>query len=150
MESTPTKQRIKAFIDSSTLYAAAVSSTGPARELLLRGLRGDLDLVISPLVLEETERNLLDKAPAAVPAFKLFRDVLVAQQVSPSKPAVLRVAKVVNPKDAPIVAAAMRAHVDYLATHDDRTLLRFKREIEAAFGLKVVEPHEILFVVRAG
>jgi predicted nucleic acid-binding protein len=43
------------FIDSSVLYAAAFSQTGPARRLIIKGLQGSVDLLISDLVLEETK-----------------------------------------------------------------------------------------------
>ena len=90
---SPQTHRIRVFIDSSVLYAAALSATGPARELILRGIRGECDLVISPLVLEETERNLEDKAPHALGPFGAFRDVLGARQVNPSKASIKRVAR---------------------------------------------------------
>jgi hypothetical protein len=44
-------------------------------------------LVVSELVLIETERNLLRKAPAALPAFGAFRGALGAELVNPSKAA---------------------------------------------------------------
>jgi hypothetical protein len=40
------------FLDSSVLYAAAFSATGPARRLILKGLEGSVALAISDLVLE--------------------------------------------------------------------------------------------------
>jgi len=46
------------FLDSSVLFSAAYSSRGRARELILRAARGELTLVVSDLVLEETRRNL--------------------------------------------------------------------------------------------
>jgi predicted nucleic acid-binding protein len=148
MESARPTTKIRVFIDSSTLLAAAISSTGPARELVLRGIRGEADLVMSSLVLEETERNLAQKAPEALPVFSLLRSVLSAKRVNPTKASVIRVSRTVNLKDAPIVAAALRAKVDYLATHDVRTLLRFRDEIKQKLELEVVEPHEVLVILR--
>jgi predicted nucleic acid-binding protein len=57
------------FLDSSALYAAAFSATGPARRLILKGLEGSITLAISDLVLEETKRNLTKNAPLALPSF---------------------------------------------------------------------------------
>jgi hypothetical protein len=51
----------KVVIDSSVLIAAAILGTGSARDLIVAGLRGESALEISPLVLEETERNLARK-----------------------------------------------------------------------------------------
>jgi predicted nucleic acid-binding protein len=62
------------FLDSSVLYAAAFSATGPARRLILKGFAGSITLAISDLVLEETKRNLTQNAPLALPAFTLLVD----------------------------------------------------------------------------
>jgi predicted nucleic acid-binding protein len=61
---------------------------------------------------------------------------------------VIRVSRTVNLKDAPIVAAALRAKVDYLATHDVRTLLRFRDEMKQKLGLEVVKPHKVVIILR--
>ena len=53
-------------------------------------------------------------------------------------------------KDAPIVAAAIRARADYLATHDLKTLLRYKDEVLARLGVRLVQPHEVLNLLRRG
>ena len=60
-----THRAIKVFIDSSVLFAAALSAKGSARDLTLRSTQGDYALYVSPLVLEEVERNLARKAPVA-------------------------------------------------------------------------------------
>lgn len=54
------------FIDSSVLFAAAYSSHGHARDLLLMAARKKVILVVSPLMLEETRRNLEESAPETV------------------------------------------------------------------------------------
>ena len=132
------------LIDSSVLIAAAISARGAARDLILYGIGGELALVVSELVLVETERNLLLKAPAAFPAFEAFRAALGAELADPGKVLVLRVAKVIEVKDAPIVAAAIRAKADYLATYDRRHLLNIRDQIRDAFGVAVAMPDEIL------
>jgi uncharacterized protein len=149
MESDPPKTT-RVFIDSSVLIAAAISATGAARELILRGLRGEVQLVISSLVLEETERNLRAKVPAAIPAFEIFQQALAASLVRPTKAAVLRAAKLIAVKDAPIVAAAQRARVPYLASFDQKDLHQHKRLILARFGVEIVFPTDILEMLREG
>src|SRR3990167_2674891 len=52
MASNP-KNIDKAFIDSSVLIAAAISSAGSARDLIMKALRVELKAIISDLVLEE-------------------------------------------------------------------------------------------------
>lgn len=46
------------FIDSSVLFSAANSAKGHSRDLLLMGASGEITIVISDYVLEETRRNL--------------------------------------------------------------------------------------------
>ena len=71
MASDQTKTR-KLFIDSSVLIAAAISPTGSARDIITSSLEGEFTIVISDLVLDETARNLSNKAPKALPALQLF------------------------------------------------------------------------------
>lgn len=144
MASSLIKRAAKVFIDSSVFIAAAISASGSARQLLLLGLQGAVSLWVSPLVLEETRRNLSRKAPEALPALMLLRDILALEKVEPSRTQVLRAAKVVDVKDAPIVAGALRAAADYLATYDRRHLLALGPEIFSAFGVGVATPDEVL------
>src|SRR5919199_570016 len=108
MASGQTTSASRVFIDSSVLMAAAISVQGSARDLISAGLQGELELVLTGLVLEETERNILAKAPAAHPAFARFRQALTPVLPDPAKALVLRVAQVVELKDAPIVAGAIQ------------------------------------------
>jgi predicted nucleic acid-binding protein len=65
------------FIDSSVLFSAAYSPRGHARDLILMAARSELVLVISPLVLEETRRNLEESAPILAAAKSAQVDLLV-------------------------------------------------------------------------
>jgi predicted nucleic acid-binding protein len=122
------------FLDSSVLYAAAFSQSGPARRLLLKGLEG-------------TKRNLTKNAPAALPYFQLLADIFSPFITNPTKAQVLKAAQIVHLKDAPIVAAAAKANADYLATHDVKHLLRHAQEIEAAYGIMVLAPSELVSIL---
>ena len=144
MASIPTKRLLSAFADSSALFAAAVSATGAARELIARGIRGEIRVFLSEWVLEETQRNLSAKRPSALPALQRLRDDLPEELIDPPKSLVVRVAKVIEPKDAPIVAAAMAAKAQYLATYDRKHLLSQRDTIKAHFGIEVVLPDELL------
>jgi len=71
----PTNPPPRVFVDSSVLFAAAYSTTGSAFDLMLAAIRGHVSLVLSAYLLAETERNLLQSAPRAHPAFLRFRPV---------------------------------------------------------------------------
>ena len=115
---------IRVFVDASVLFAASYSKTGYARDLIRAALRGQLTLVVSDLVLEEVRRNLERKAPEVLDALEVVLANVPFEKVSsPSKTAVQRAAEYIALKDAPIIAAAQKAKVDYLVTFDRRHFL---------------------------
>jgi predicted nucleic acid-binding protein len=138
------KPQRRVFLDSSVLYAAAFSATGPARRLILKGLAGSVTLAISDLVLEETKRNLTKNAPAALPSFHLLEDLFSPFVTNPTKIDVLKAAQLVHSKDAPIVAAAAKSKAEYLATHDVRHLINHAAVIAKAYGITVLSPADLL------
>lgn len=131
------------FIDSSVLIAAAISPKGSARDLILASFHNKFEIIISDLVLEETERNLAKKAPKALSALRYFLETLNPKVVSPEKSLILKVAKTVEVKDAPIVAGAISAKADYLASFDHKHLLQHRQEIEINFKVKILTPDEL-------
>jgi predicted nucleic acid-binding protein len=143
---SPNPQR-RVFLDSSVLYAAAFSATGPARRLILKGLQGSVALRLSDLVLEETKRNLAKNAPLALPSFTILADLFSPFITNPTKAEVLKAAQIVHLKDAPIVAAAAKGKAAYLATHDVKHLLSHTQAIEAAYGITILSPAELLSVL---
>jgi hypothetical protein len=97
------KPQRSVFLDSSVLYAAAFSATGPARRLILKGFQGSVTLCISDLVLAETKRNLSKNAPAALPCLTIIVDLLAPYVIRPTKAEVLKASQIVHLKDAPIL-----------------------------------------------
>jgi uncharacterized protein len=142
----PNPQR-RIFLDSSVLYAAAFSATGPARRLILKGLEGSVNVAISDLVLEETKRNLTKNTPLALPYFTILVDLLSPFLSNPTKAEVDKAAQIVHLKDAPIVAAAAKGKAHYLATHHVKHLLSQAQAIEAAYGITVIAPAELLCIL---
>ena len=110
------------FIDSSVLFSAAYSASGHARDLIVMATREEVILVVSPLVLEETRRNLEESAPEIVPLFDLLVQSIPFEIIQPTKEKVLEAARVVVLKDAPIVAAAKSSRADLLVTLGQETL----------------------------
>lgn len=135
------------FLDASALFAAALSSTGGSRELLHLGFLGKLRLVISPFVVEETRRNLALKAPAALPALEVFLAAAPLTVVDPTLSDVQAAAQFTEPKDAPVVAAAVASGASYLASFDRAHLVGNKR-IEQATGLRILTAGDLLAELR--
>jgi predicted nucleic acid-binding protein len=142
---------IRLFLDASVLFAAAYSSTGASRELVRLALQGDVQLLVSQFVLEEAVRNLSDKASSEISAtFQQLIDALDLEITSdPSKEEVLDAAAYTALKDAPVVAAAINAQVDYLVTLDRKHLI-VPPEVAEGSGLFIVLPADALAAVREG
>jgi predicted nucleic acid-binding protein len=134
----------RVFIDASVFFAACYSKTGSSRELFHRATREEITIVVSSHVLMEVERNLHLKAPAAIPAFQELVDLLPTEVVGrPSLEEVQRAAVYTELKDAPIVAAAIKSGVCYLATWDRKHLVD-DPAVASGSGLRIITPDELL------
>jgi predicted nucleic acid-binding protein len=138
-------ERVRVFIDSSVLIAAAISSIGSAHDLLGLGLDGTIHLHVSSLVLQETQRNLARNAPRALPLFvERFQPALLSQVTDTSPLLVVEVTETIAAEDAPIVDAALTARATYLTSHDRKHLLNQVPQIQSSFGLTVTIPDQII------
>jgi len=139
---------VRVFLDASVLFSASYSGRGASREIIRRGIRDELIIVVSRYVLEEVQRNLREKAPRAVGAFQEFVTLVspeIADDPSPSE--LKEAASYINLKDAPIVVAAVRAEVEYLVTLDRRHFLQDPKVAERS-GLNIVTPDELVAILR--
>lgn len=139
---------IKIFLDSSVLFSACYSSRGHSRDLILMALRGEINLVSSNYVIEETRRNLERFSPDQVLFLDFVLDNLQIEIIRPTKSQVVAAAKIVALKDAPIVAAAKRADVDYLVTLDKKHLLG-NEEIPKYANVDVLTPKNAVIALKA-
>ena len=139
---------IRVFLDASVLFAASYSETGSSRDLLREAVRGNLQIVVSQHVLEEAERNLAQKTPEVLPALHEPLTVIAAEVADrPTRPELEQAATCIALKDAPIVAAAVKAKVDYLATWDRRHFIDDPRVAETS-GLTIITPGELMAFIR--
>lgn len=139
---------IRLFIDASVLFSAAYSSTGASREIIRRALRDEVKLVVSQYVLDEARRNLARKAAEKVALFEAFLGVLNLEEIAhPDENVVTEVEAYTVEKDAPVVAAAISADVDYLVSLDSKHLVDVP-DVAAKSGLKIVLPGTIVQQLR--
>jgi predicted nucleic acid-binding protein len=129
------------FLDSSVLFAGAYSNKGYARDLIVLGIREQVNLCISSLVIEETRRNLAYIAPEIVLDLERIFELVAFEVINPSKNAVISATGLVALKDAPILAAARLAKVDILVTLDKRHLLD-RPELEVFIGARILRPKQ--------
>jgi predicted nucleic acid-binding protein len=130
---------LRVFVDSSVLFSAAYSNKGHARDLILMAARDEIRLVISPLVIEETRRNLADFAPEVLPALEQVFDSIDFETFNPTRDEVVEAAKLVAFKDAPILAAVLLSRVDIFVTLDQKHLLD-KPELERFAKCPILRP----------
>ena len=138
----------RVFLDASVLFSASYSSRGASREIIRRGIWGELTVVVSRYVLEEVRRSLEAKAARAVDAYEEFVSLLSPEITPDASHAELKeAASYVNLKDAPVVAAAVRAEVEYLVTLERRHLMR-DSVVGRRSGLNIVTPEQLLTILK--
>jgi len=141
-------QMIRIFMDSSTLFAAVLSSTGAARELVRLAANDEIHLVISEDVTTEINRNIGLKAPELMTLLDRLLAVADPEIVpSPTKAAVWAAEEFFAQKDAFIIAAAIDANVDFVATFDRKHLID-PEEVSLKSGLIIDTPGHILKQLR--
>ena len=136
-------QRIKVFIDTNVLIAGVHSVSGASATILDLCEAQVLQMVVSRQVLIEADRNFGAKFPQLVGRFRQFMHQLAPLMVEdPTPESVEKAASIVDRKDAPILAAAQNAKVDFLITLDKKHFLNPKTRQKVM--LKVVSPIEFL------
>jgi len=111
---------VKVFLDANVVFSAAHQREGRAQSLLLLARAGRCDLMVSAHALEEARRNLTRKSHSFD---KRLADLLPMTEVVAEAPAPLVAWALEHGlplKDAPILAAAVHANADILATGDLR------------------------------
>lgn len=118
----------RVFLDANVYFSGCLSKTGASFFILELARHGKTELAASKLVLREADRNLRKKAPAA--ALKIFRKFLQDVRiriVRPSEDALKAYEGTVDPKDVPVIAAAVSAGADYFLTLDRKHFLSSER-----------------------
>lgn len=139
----------RVFADASVLIAGAGSRTGASRAVLVMAEIGLYRLVVSRQVLDETERNLRKKLPAALPVFAELMAAINPEVVpDPSPEEVIRWQSVIEPKDAPILAAAVAAAPDRFLTLDVKDFIEPVYVAEKS-ELRIEMPAEFVQAIRA-
>ena len=137
------------FLDSSALIAGAISESGAAHVLLNLGESKDIVLTVSELVIWESERSMAKKAPNNLNDLRsLIRSSNLRIIENPSPEEVeANLYLIHDPNDVPILLAAMKAKVDYLATHNRKHFLDDPKVSERS-GLKIGTPGDVLAWLR--
>lgn len=129
------------FVDSSVLFAALYSTTGHSADLLRLGIIGEIIIIISDDVIEETHRNLEFSRPEKLPALHKALTVAGFETITVSRQKVREASLQVAAKDAHIVAAAKAAKVDMLVSFDKKHILG-RPELADYIGATILSPKD--------
>lgn len=117
-----TSQRPKIFLDADVIFAgSAAPSEHSASHVVLRMSEITLlECITSQQVITEVERNLTQKIPAALPAFRLLVSRCLQVVSDPSPETLTHYVGEADPKDLPILTAAVQAECSHLLTFNLR------------------------------
>ncbi|RPJ23571.1 MAG: PIN domain-containing protein [Chloroflexi bacterium] len=137
------------FLDSSALMAGAISESGAAHVLLNLGESKDIVLTVSELVILESERAMAKKSPGNLNDLRsLIKSSNLKIIENPSRKEVeANLYLIKDPNDVPILLAAIKAKVDYLATHNRKHFLDDPQVAERS-GLRIGTPGDVLAWLR--
>jgi predicted nucleic acid-binding protein len=137
----------RVFIDTSALAAGIASSKGAAREVLRMAEAGIIELLVSEQVVVELDRVFAAKFGHLADEHRRYLSRLAPEMVEdPSLAEVRRLAAVIDPGDAGILAAAAQAKADWLLTWDKKHFLNSR--VKTAVSCRVADPGEFLAAFR--
>lgn len=135
------------FVDANVLIAGADSRSGASHAVLLLGEVGLYRIVVSTQVITEAERNLRRKLPRALPHFAALMAQLpleITPDPTPEQYAAWQ--NIIEPKDAPILAAAVLADVARLITLNTKV---FTPQVAHSTGIAIETPAQFIRSIRA-
>jgi hypothetical protein len=137
--------KLKVFVDADVIFAGAAAPTehGASHVVLRMGEITLIDCVSSEHAVKEVERNLAEKIPEKLPDFHLLvsRSLRIIDDPQPDDLAVYE--GQADPKDLPILVAALKEGCSYLLTFNVRHFAPSSPKI------KVQPPSGFLLTVRS-
>ena len=129
-------------LDADVLIAGLLSRTGASHAILVLGELGLLRLVLPEAAVAEVRRNLAAKLPEVTPLFEEFLRAVPLQIHRPTLRDRERASELADPKDVPILAAAIGAGARLLVTHN-------VRHFRSGEGVRIVRPRTLIEEARA-
>lgn len=141
MVSMGTERKTKVFLDSSVVIAGLASTRGASCLVLSLAEIGVFEPYVSEQVVTEVVRNVENKLPSCLPQFFALFKALPLRMAEPSQRELARARRLINEKDAPLLAAALTAGVDVFLSLDKHFLTA---EIRHALPILFCTPAEFL------
>jgi hypothetical protein len=138
------RRKPRVFLDADALFAGAASPSEHGASLLILRMAEItlLEALTSQQVIDEAERNLAEKLPQALPAFRLLVSRCLRVVPNPSSTDLQPDAGLADPKDLPILVAALREGCPWLVTFNVRDFEPGHPEVT------VLRPGEFVLQVR--
>jgi len=140
--STEALIKSRLFIDADVLIAGSASAAGASHILLHLSDLTIIEGIISQQVKMEAERNLQEKMPQALPAFRLLVQSAVRLVDDPRENQLVSLQGQAHAEDLPLLAAALLHRCHYLVTFNVR---HYHPEGEKII---VLRPGEFLYRLR--
>ena len=139
------RNKPKVFVDADVIFAGAAAPTehGASHVVLRMGEITLIDCISSEQAVKEVERNLAEKIPAKLPDFHLLvsRSLRIVNDPQPGELAAYQ--QQADPKDLPILVAALKEGCSYLLTFNVRHFTQTTPDII------VQQPSGCLMTVRS-
>lgn len=112
----------RVFVDADVIFAGAAAPSEQGASLVVLRLAEItlIDAVTSQQAIVEAERNLDAKLPAVLPAFRLIVSRCLQVVPDPAAADLESCHGLADPKDLPLLAAALRERCAYLVTFNVR------------------------------
>ena len=142
MAPTGKTEPVAVCLDADVLIAGLLSRTSASHAILILGEVGLLTLVLPEAVVDEVRRNLTEKLPETLPLFEEFLRSVPVRVYRPTAQEQERARALADPKDVPILAAAIGAGTPLFVTHN-------VRHFRSGEGVRVVRPRILIEEARA-
>ncbi len=133
------------FLDASVFIAAAGSRTGASAMVLALCRHGHARAMSSRLVLREAERNIQGKLGADA-LLRFYQEIAaldldLVETATPQE--VAAQSRIIHPKDAHVLAAALKGRVEALLTLDRKHFLS-PSVLQAGLPFAILTPRDFL------
>lgn len=140
---------ITVFIDTSVLFSACLSKIGASALILGYCRKNKIKGFISQYVLSEIKRNAIQKldqlSKRRLNFYILQSNLNIVD--NPTAEEITIYKEVINPKDAPILAAAVKNKTNYLITFNTKDFLIPKVK-DFAKSLTILTPGDFVILIK--
>jgi predicted nucleic acid-binding protein len=139
---------MRVFLDATCWVAAAGSSTGGSAAILELGKAEYLQIVATPRVLREAERNIKNRMgdAALLRYYRLLASIEIETVSTPTETEADAWKELTAEKDCHVLAGALNARADVLVTLDRKHLL--PEAVKSRFPIPTQTPGEFLTALR--